>query len=646
MLRGGRTVADARWYEEIFDAIDEGLCICQAILDGEGQPRDYRFLEINDRFAREAGLHDAVGKTALELVPGLEGHWIDIYGKVALTRQPVRFEQASATMGRWFSVYAFPVGNPADLTFGVLFKDITATRQSEARARRVFEGVAMSIWDEDFREVKAAIDRLRAEGVVDFREYLDVHPEFVEWAIRAVRINDVNPASVRFFGATSRDDLIRSLDNIFVEETRAVFVEELIAIAEGRRVFESETVLKTLAGERRDVLFTITFPPPDDSFDRVFVSLTDITARKVAEESLRASERRFREMADNAPVMIWVTDESGHCTFLSRSWYEFTGQTPATGLGLGWLQAVHPDDRETSAAIFRDAVERRAPFRLDYRLRQADGKYRWAIDSAAPFIAGGHFRGYIGSVIDITERKAAEDALRRSAEALREADRLKDDFLSTLSHELRPPLTAILGWAQMIEARGLSQEEVQTGIAAIVRSAQAQFALIEDVLDISRITTGRMRLERRPSELRTVIDAAVDTVRPAAEAKRIALVTEFDPALGSIEADPERLQQVIWNLLSNAIKFTPPGGRVTIVGSRREHEVVIEVIDTGIGIAPDFLPHVFERFRQADSSSHRSHGGLGLGLALSKDLVELHGGRITAQSQEGRGSRFVVALPV
>ena len=369
--------------------------------------------------------------------------------------------------------------------------------------------------------------------------------------------------------------------------------------------------------------------------------------RHEAGEILRESEQRFREMADAAPVMTWVADPSGHCTFLSRSWYEFTGQTPATGLGMGWIDAVHPGDRERSAAIFRAAVEQQEPFSLDYRLRRADGEYRWAIDSALPRrTAAGEYHGHIGSVIDITDRKLAEEALRTSADALREADRLKDDFLATLSHELRTPLTSILGWSQLLlQLRG-EDEELRIGIEAIARSARVQAELVEDVLDISRITTGRMRLDRRQAPLAPVVEAALITIRPAAQAKQIELRAELDPALGSLFIDPDRVQQVVWNILSNALKFTPAGGRIDVRAFRNGQSAIIEVADTGPGIPAAFLPHIFERFRQVDNSSRRSHSGLGLGLALTKSLVELHGGSITAESEEGKGATFRVALPL
>jgi signal transduction histidine kinase len=243
-------------------------------------------------------------------------------------------------------------------------------------------------------------------------------------------------------------------------------------------------------------------------------------------------------------------------------------------------------------------------------------------------------------------RRQAEDALRHSAQALRDADRLKDEFLATLSHELRTPLTAILGWSQMIRLGRIDPDELKTAIEAITRSAKVQSQLIEDVLDVSRITTGKMRLDRKSASLREVVESAVETVRPAADAKAIDLHLDVAPEVGILMMDPDRMRQVMWNLVSNAIKFTPPRGRVDVTVRQNEEQAIVQIRDTGPGIAASFLPHLFERFRQADSSTRRSHAGLGLGLTLAKDLTELHGGRIEVESEPGHGATFTVVLPV
>jgi signal transduction histidine kinase/ActR/RegA family two-component response regulator len=246
------------------------------------------------------------------------------------------------------------------------------------------------------------------------------------------------------------------------------------------------------------------------------------------------------------------------------------------------------------------------------------------------------------------ERETLLRKERQAREAAESADRAKEEFMAVLSHELRTPLNAVYGWARMLHAGQIRDEALAARAReAIVRNADAQIQLIDDLLDLSRITSGKMRLEVRPVELPGVLRAALDAVRPAADAKNIRLQTMLELDAGPVAGDPARLQQVVWNLLMNAVKFTPAGGEVQLRLQRASGHAEIVVSDTGQGISPEMLPHVFERFRQADSSSTRSHGGLGLGLALVKHLVELHGGTVVAQSDGvGRGATFVVALPI
>ncbi|MCU0566567.1 MAG: PAS domain S-box protein [Oculatellaceae cyanobacterium Prado106] len=314
---------------------------------------------------------------------------------------------------------------------------------------------------------------------------------------------------------------------------------------------------------------------PNGSADRILgvnVMVQEITERKRMETALQDSEALFRNMADNAPVMIWVTDAIGHCHFLSRSWYEFTGQTPETGLGIGWLNAVHPDDQERSRQIFLEANQNQEAFRLEYRLRHKDGEYRWAIDAATPLWGlGGEYQGYIGSVIDISDRKQIEtereqqllreQAARQQAET---SNRLKDEFLAMLSHELRSPLNPILGWTRLLQTQQFDATKTAEALAIIERNATLQAQLIEDLLDISRIIQGKLTLTAQPVHLPDIILAAQETIRLAAEAKQIQIIFQLDPALTPIMGDPGRLQQAIWNLLSNAVKFTPKQGRVEV----------------------------------------------------------------------------------
>jgi signal transduction histidine kinase/CheY-like chemotaxis protein len=283
------------------------------------------------------------------------------------------------------------------------------------------------------------------------------------------------------------------------------------------------------------------------------------------------------------------------------------------------------------------------------------GERRFFLNNAAPIRdASGRIIGGVVAELDVTSRRHAEEQLqllyvreqaaRASAE---EASRLKDEFLATVSHELRTPLTAFLGHAQLLQTRKRDEAYVGRTIEKMVRSASAQARLIEDLLDVSRIVTGNLRIEREPVDLLAIVGAAIDTVRPTLEARELQLQAELDPAAGAVVGDANRLQQVAWNLLANAAKFTPQGGTIAVRLARRGDEAELQVRDNGRGISPAFLPHVFERFRQADSSSTRSYNGLGLGLAIVRHLVELHGGSVAADSAgEDQGATFTVRLPL
>jgi signal transduction histidine kinase len=279
----------------------------------------------------------------------------------------------------------------------------------------------------------------------------------------------------------------------------------------------------------------------------------------------------------------------------------------------------------------------------------------------SPLIAeDGRVIGTLTVIEDVTERVAREAELQAQVDArtqalarekaareeAEEANRLKDEFLATVSHELRTPLTAILGWSNMLLAGRLGGEMRDRALDIIHRNAQSQNQLISDLLDVSRIISGKLRLDLRTVDLPSVIEAAVEATRPAAEAKGITLTTALDPHAGPINGDADRLQQVVWNLLTNAIKFTPEEGEIQVKLESVDTRVQITVKDSGAGIAPEFLPHIFERFRQADPGANRIHGGMGLGLSIVRQLVELHGGAVKAESDgEGKGATFTVSLP-
>ena len=398
-------------------------------------------------------------------------------------------------------------------------------------------------------------------------------------------------------------------------------------------------------------------------------SLSSIRRLEEAERASRreADERgierddalgRLDAAMESGEVATWIWDVPGDRFFADQYLARLFNVSPADAGGgplAVYAAAIHPDDRDKALGLLTAAAaSNTGEYQAEYRLPREDGSWRWVMSRGEVQRDGaGRALRMTGVVLDITSRKAGEEERERlleSERAAREeaerASRMKDEFLATVSHELRTPLNAILGWASLLNPES-DEATLKQGLAVIDRNSRLQTQLIEDLLDMSRIIAGKLRLDIGAADPIQFIESAMATVQPSADAKNIRLESALDPGAGPVNGDPSRLLQVVWNLLSNAIKFTPKGGSVRIVLLRVDSHVEIQVSDTGVGIDRDFLPYVFDRFRQYDASSTRRHGGIGLGLAIVKHLVELHGGSVTVQSPGvGQGATFTVALPV
>lgn len=384
-------------------------------------------------------------------------------------------------------------------------------------------------------------------------------------------------------------------------------------------------------------------------------SFRDITARKHAEEALRESTERLRFMAEAMPQKIFTARADGALDYFNQQWKDYTGLAPEQMAGWEWTKLIHSEDMDESLKRWRHSLNTGEPFQMECRFRRADGNYRWhLIQTRARRDSRGNILMWVGSNTDIDPIKRADEEKKQLLEneriARSEAERanqLKDEFLATLSHELRTPLNAILGWSQLILQGTMGKEDIQRGLETIERNARAQNKLIEDLLEMSSIISGKVRLDVQLLDFADIAEAAVESIAPAAEAKGIRIRKTIDSAAGWVSGDNNRLQQVIWNLLSNAVKFTPKGGTVEVIVERVSSHLHVVVKDSGMGIKPEFLAYVFDRFRQADSTLTRNHGGLGLGLAIVKQLVGLHGGTVRAESDgEDKGSAFIISLPL
>ena len=374
-------------------------------------------------------------------------------------------------------------------------------------------------------------------------------------------------------------------------------------------------------------------------------------------EKRRAAElnERLAAVVESSDDIIASKDLDGVITSWNRGAERVLGYTAAEVIGKHVSMLMPPELVEDMPRILERIRRGEKVDHYQTRRRRKDGTIIDVSLTVSPI------RNEEGEIIgaskvgrDITAEKRAQEERERLLEAAQSAradaeaaNRIKDEFLATLSHELRTPLNAILGWARILSTGPVDPEDLKEGLEVIDRNAKMQAQIIEDLLDVSRIISGNLRLDVQRVNVVEVIEAAIAAVMPAAEAKGVRLKKVLDPLAGPVSGDPARLQQIVWNLLTNAVKFTPKGGRVQVLLERVNSHIEISVIDTGMGIRPEFLSHVFERFRQADSSTTRRHGGLGLGLAIVKQLAELHGGTVRAKSPgEGQGSTFVVSLPI
>jgi two-component system, chemotaxis family, CheB/CheR fusion protein len=413
-------------------------------------------------------------------------------------------------------------------------------------------------------------------------------------------------------------------------------------------------------GQRTMLLSANRIDSGEDVPGLILLNIEDITGRKRAEAALRQSEERFRTTMNNVAEGLYTVDTLGLVTYLNPAAEKMLGWTGAELLGRKMHDLTHfqhPDGSPFPASdcaglrVLEQGTELRE--HEDVFIRK-DGSFFPVVFSASAIESGDATMGLVVAFRDDTEHKKAESELRelmsresRARSEAERANRVKDEFLAMVSHELRTPLNAIIGWAQIMKKRNLSEEDSERAILSINRNAKAQATIISELLDVAGIITGKLRLDRRPTDIANVINAAIDIVRPLADSKGVEITSSFDTESQIVLGEYVRLQQVIWNLLDNAIKFTPKGGAVDVRLQSLGDKAEVMIRDTGEGIVPEFLPHIFERFQQADTSARRPHGGLGLGLSIARKLVNLHSGDIQATSEgRNKGTTFTITLPL
>ncbi len=638
-------------YTALFESIDEAFAVVEVLLDDAGAPHDYRVLETNPVYLRHTALENVVGRTARELVPGLEPFWVETFGRVARTGEPERFTHSVAALDRWFDCYAFRFGDPVQRQVAVFFSDVSE-RESAERLDRFFAALDDATWSlAEPEKISATIVRLLGEHLgADRVVYTEVDDDQEGVAIVGEWPSDPPSLRGRYrfgdFGVPLREAL---------KQGRAYVVDDF---GDGGEL--DADVRERFAA--RDLRAMVQVPLLKEGRLRSSIAVFQRTARRWREDDLelvrsaanrcweaierarvasrlRDSEEQFRTLSNLLPQFIWIARPDGHIYWFNEYAHAFFGPD-APIEGLGWMRYHDPVLLPEIERGYAEALAAGTTYSCTTRFRNAAGEYRWFLARMIPQRdEDGRALRFLGYNIDVTD-------LYETQARLVQADRRKDEFLATLAHELRNPLAPLYN---LLEILKLKPGQAITNELREVMHRQVHHLgrLVDDLLDASRITRGVVELQRERVLLGEVLGSAVETSRPQIEARGHRLRVEApDEPLG-LFADAVRLTQVFANLLNNAAKYTDENGQIGVRVARDGDDAVVRVRDDGIGIARENLVRVFDLFTQIDRHSGRAQGGLGIGLSLSRGLVEMHGGTLTVTSDGiGRGSEFCVRLPL
>ena len=590
---------------------------------------DLRYVRVSRGGGRAVGVarEQMIGRTWRELalppatMEPVEAQWKQILATGETIRREVEFGDA------FYEYVAVPLradGAIAGVT--VISRDITELVRARERYQSFVANSSEAIWRFELDE---PIDTSLPEE------------EQIDLAFARGYLGECNDAMARMYGFDAAEQIVGArLPDMLdpAQEKNREFIRAFIR--GGYRLTEAESIEVDRFGNRKYFVNSFIGVVDGAKLVRAWGTQRDVTGQKF-------SEQRLQALVSASAQVIWTSDARGALQSITPSWTDLTGQSQADAMEFGWLVFIHPDDQDEMTRLWREAIHDRSQYQHVVRMRMRDGAHRYFEIRSAPVLeSDGTIREWVGSCADVDAQRRQEEALDHERTQALDANRAKDEFLATLSHELRTPLTSILGWAHLVRLSNFEADTMRNAIETIERSAKTQASLIDDLLDVSRIVTGKFRLALAAVDVVPVVRDVVASSRPAAEARRVDITLNAPESI-VIRADPNRLQQIVWNLVSNAVKFCLPDGHVTVGVEAADDRVVIRVCDNGIGIAPDVLPRVFERFWQADSAPDRAHGGLGLGLAIVKQIAELHGGSASAESAgAGRGATFTIALPM
>ena len=525
---------------------------------------------------------------------------------------------------------------------------IVRSDRDEAFRGRLLEALAAAAILASFITIALlALRRRRSEraSTALLGSVLDNAPVGLGLLDSTLRVRHLNQALSAMSERVLEADIGRSLWDILPDLRSSLEPRLREVVAGGRKVGNVDVVAHSRINpaQLREFQFGF-FPLP--AADGAGLVVTEVTLAKRAERRLRESEERFRTLIETSAAIVWTATPSGEMKPPQPSWIAFTGQSQAEYEGFGWMQMIHPEDRQAAAAAWTHAVTGHTLHASDYRLRRADGEWRIMAARGVPILDDGEVREWVGTHTDITERKRAEEELSAAKENAEAANRAKSQFLANMSHELRTPLSAVIGYSEMLEEEmeETGEQHLLGDIRKIQSNARHLLSLINDVLDLSKIEADRMTTFAEVFDVEALVRDVASTVGSLVKQKGNEIAVDLGPTLGTMNTDQVKLRQCLFNLVSNAAKFTE-NGRILLHAERLGDDLVFNVTDSGIGMTPEQLQKLFERFSQADVSTTRRFGGTGLGLAITRAFCRLLGGDVEVTSSFGQGSTFTIRLP-
>jgi PAS domain S-box-containing protein len=640
---------------QLVEVMDEGFCVIEIIYDEESRPVDFRYIRTNPAFEEQTGLQNAKGKLITELVPGIERDWIETNSNVALTGQARRFVNESSSMGKWFDSYTFPIAGTTNRV-GSLFRDITKQKQLELELQKNGRRQKFSLEFEDaLRDLHSPDEiietacrllglMLQASRVVYCE--IDESQKFFflrrDWTAPGVLSLAGTTKVLNDFGPKVIADLLAGR---YVVNTDWTLDHRTAPHADAYRQvgIRVELLVPLIKSSKLHLVLAFHISKPHQWGSEEIEFGKDMAQRTwsaieaaVAQAQLRTERDRSQAVFDTMTEGFVLIDRHWTVLYMNDEGLRLSGRSGSETIGHHhwevWSELVGSDPER----LYRQVMMTRQPETMEFQFTYPDGNTAWLELRAYPVMD----TGMAVLIRDVTDRREAE-------EKLHDADQRKDEFLAMLAHELRNPLAPIGAAAELLQLVKLDEGRVKQTSKVIARQVSHMTGLIDDLLDVSRVTRGLIELEKVALDMQQVVHEAVEQVSPLIRARSHELTIRQSPHSAIVCADKKRLVQVVSNILNNAAKYTPEGGHLTLCTEAQDSQVLIQVIDDGIGMTPETAKHAFDLFAQAERTSDRSSGGLGLGLALVKSMVELHGGTVTCKSKGlGQGSTFSVWLPL